>query len=268
MKTYGAWREVRGRQIGCSLAREKPKKIHNPLFYVAGHIVHVCTEWARAPTRSRVCVYMDTRVAATLFIWLVCTYIRACMYYVQISGACVRVCLHTTFPLMYTGIWVSVFLESGFSSLDFGVPATIFLDFLQKPVTTFSCFENFSLFRCQGQPPRWLPHRLFFVCPLIFLSLHSPTHPAPSPLPFSVFFFRLSLSTSFFSLSLSLFYFSPVVCFRLLVCVLDESICLENTWPWVVETIRLERMDRNAIPLPRNFPATTGKCPERASLMD
>ena len=101
------------------------------------------------------------------------------------------------------------------------------------------------------------------------------THPLTLPLLLylSLFFFSfvpihfLLLSLSL-SLSLSLFYFSPVVCFRLLVCVLDESICLENTWPWVVETIRLERMDRNAIPLPRNFPATTGKCPERASLMD
>ena len=148
---------------------------------------------ARAPTRP--CV----RVPATLFIRLVRTSTYA---HVQVSGACARVCLHTTFP-MYTGIWVSVFLESGFSSLDFGVPASIFLDFLQN-LSLF--FHFFFSPRCQGQPSV-IATRLFRLSkPADFSTLHPPTHSPPSPLSFPVFFFRLShyLLPSSLSLSLSL----------------------------------------------------------------
>lgn len=122
METH-EYTQVRGKQMGWLSMSERRKEIHNPLFYVSAY----CVGCGR------------TRAVGTLFIRAVGTE--------YIGLVRVRVCLHTTFP-MYTGIWVSVFLESGFSSLDSPAPfpATIFLDFVN--LTTFLLF---FFFRCQGQ---------------------------------------------------------------------------------------------------------------------
>lgn len=112
---------------GLALVSERPKKIHNPLFYVPAYCVRAD---ARAPP-----TLVHVRLCAC-----VCVYGHTCRRYVihpsrmyeYIGLVRVRVCLHTTFP-MYTGIWVSVFLESGFSSLDSPFPTSIFLDFVNSP---------------------------------------------------------------------------------------------------------------------------------------
>ena len=131
METYGTCTQVRGKQIGCSLAHDRPKKIHNPLFYVFGHCV---CGWAWTHARPRVRVRAHcTRVPAALFIRL----IRTSIYR---SDACVRVCLHTTFPMLR--------VSRSVSSSRVAFRASIRCSHLDFP--WFCKRASLLFFRCQG----------------------------------------------------------------------------------------------------------------------
>lgn len=118
----------------------------------------------------------------------------------------------------------------------FGVPTSIFLDFVNVPLFCFFAAKV---------SPRWLPHSmafpfvgtLWFFCPLLF--------------PFSS-------CCILFSFSFFLF-FSAVICFPLPICVLSRPICLENTWPQEKRGIFEKRSDFEKEDLFRGICATGGK---------
>ena len=105
-----------------SLSLALAKKIHNPLFRrVAGLCRHRARVWVRGRTRVHAVVCVHTYSPPRPRYSSV-GYVRVNIR-IHVETWCVdrRVRLHTTF-LVYTGIWVSVFLESSFSSLDSAFP--------------------------------------------------------------------------------------------------------------------------------------------------
>ena len=206
MKTYGAWREVRGRQIGCSFARERPKKIHNPLFYVVEHCAYVCGRmWTHARPRVRVCVSRP-RYSSGL-------YVRARMHTYR-SLVRALVCVYTR-PSPCTRVSGSV----SSSRVAFRASISVFPPrFSLIFCKTCHYFFIFFFLPAAKVNPRWLPHG-FFVCPSPLIFLPS-IHPLTLPLllyPF-LFFFFVCPTIYFLLLSLSLS-LSVLFCCRCLLSI-------------------------------------------------
>ena len=110
---------ARSLSLSLSLSPRKYITLYSAVWLASAAIVRACgCADARASTLSCAC----TRIAPPRPRYSSVGYVRVNIR-IHVETWCVdrRVRLHTTF-LVYTGIWVSVFLESSFSSLDSAFP--------------------------------------------------------------------------------------------------------------------------------------------------